>query len=113
MANEKYYGTMLSGGLYVPKEILEKYNARNNHNQFRIVCKGKSRAAAEKIMQDILEVTFKIFTPSYTQETGNEREIECCDKHIAIIALDNGYRDQYFSLQEIYDEIQEFRKNIK
>jgi len=107
---EKYYGTMFIG-FYIPEEILNKYNATNRHNQFRMVCKAKSRAEANRIIQNILKTTSEIFSPNYSSETGNQKELESADQHMAIMALDN--RDIYYSIQQIYDEVQECRNQIK
>jgi len=106
----KYYGTLFN--YYIPKEILSKYNARNNHNQYRLVCKAKSKAEANRIMQSILGEYYKPFASNQTSETGNATEIEMCNKYGSIIKLDSGYSTEFYSLSEIVAEANELKKTL-
>lgn len=91
----KYYGTLLNYATDKMREL----NFTNNHNQFRIVCKAKSRTEANRIAKS-LGLVDNVFRPAYTAETGNALEIELADKYGFIIAKDSMGRD-YVDIKEV------------
>jgi 3'-phosphoadenosine 5'-phosphosulfate sulfotransferase (PAPS reductase)/FAD synthetase len=110
MAKEKYYGTLLM--FYIPDEVLQRYNVKRTHKQFSIVCKAKSRASADRIFQEILGVTSKVFDPAYTSETGNKEALVAADLYTSAISLDN-LGKIYYDMKTIFTEVEEFRKTLK
>jgi hypothetical protein len=106
----KYYGTIMDR-FFVPKEVLESYGVLRSSRQYRVVCKAKSLAEANRIVQKVLECNYKIFYPLYTAVTGNPNEIINCDLYQVIISLNDGGIREYTSLQDVYNKIQEFKKN--
>lgn len=95
----KYYGTLTS----IPYEMIlkiEEYGYNGHHNQFRIVCKAKSRAEANRIAKSLglWENTFK---PNFSCETGNKTEIELSDKYGFIIATDGTMGRKYIDIKEL------------
>jgi hypothetical protein len=64
MRTDKYYGTNISLSWNASLKIKEKgYNG--SHNQFRVVCKSKSMAEANRIAED-LGIGRKIFHRDWT-----------------------------------------------
>lgn|GEM_PF-6030244 len=107
---DRYYSTLIMH--YVPDEVLEKYGVKRTHKQFRIVCKAKSRAAAERYVKEVLDINGgKVFDPNYTSETGNKEAIDAADKFTGAISLGN-MGSVYHDMKEIHREIEEFR-NMK
>lgn len=92
---DKYYGTytMIYGSM---NKELRKLGYKGSHNQFRVVCKAKSMAEANRIAEGY-GLGKKVFESAYTSETGNEKEIELADKYGFIVningALSNDYTD--------------------
>lgn len=82
---EKYYGTLIliSGSPY--KKLIE-LGYKGCHHQFRIVCKAKSIAEANRIAESY-NLGSKVFRSEYTSETGNALEIELADKYGFIINI--------------------------
>lgn len=90
----KYYGTTVNG-FNIPDEIREKYSLVGTHPQYRLVIKAKSRASANRRWQEVTGHTWNAFLPDYTGETGNELELELCDKYGEILGSlrGGGYTD--------------------
>jgi ribosomal protein S16 len=96
MRTDKYYGTLI---FYTPNEkFLEKYG-RTNHHQYRVVCKAKSMAEANRIAES-LGLHNKTFTRNYTEETGNDKEIEMCNKYGFIISTTGTSMREYVDIRE-------------
>lgn len=96
---DKYYGTytMIYGGKL---KKLEELGYNKSHYQFRIVCKAKSRAEANRIAESY-GLDKNTFRPDYTSETGNERELELADKYGFIIAVDGTLGKEYVGIESI------------
>ncbi|WP_137743316.1 hypothetical protein [Robertmurraya siralis] len=107
----KYYGTVLNS-FHIPKEIQDKFNLKSNHNQYRIVFKAKSRAAANRKAKEILNCARDVFRPDYTSETGNNIELEMCDKYDEIIGKLQNF-GEFHDLKLIVDEIKKFKEQTK
>jgi len=97
MKELKYYGTNM---IYTPcKEFTVKYG-KNHHNQWRIVCKAKSMAEANRIAVS-LGLSIKTFSSAYTSETGNMYALEMCDKYGFIVATDGTMGQNYVDIKEM------------
>lgn len=95
----KYYGTliMLYGKKY-DKIVELGYNGC--HHQFRVVCKAKSRAEANRIAASY-GLDDNVFNPDYTSETGNSLEIELADKYGFIINISGCLGIDYVDIKTI------------
>lgn len=100
----KYYGTLMM--MSIPDEILTKYNVTDRHGQYRVVCKARSRAEANRILESITGYK-RVFNPNSTSETGNRKEIAFAYQYGVIIDLD-GYGD-YYSLKILMNEINAYK----
>jgi len=96
MRKDKYYGTLLNYSTNKMREI----GFTNSYNQFRIVCKAKSRAEANRIAKSLglVDNTFRV---DYTSETFNEKEIELADEYGFIISKDSMGREGYIDIKEV------------
>lgn len=93
----RYYGTNTN---MLPCAAVKNNLPRvNYHNQWRVVCKATSMAAANREAKS-LGLDIRTFTPGYTSETGNRTELELCDKYGFIVCLDNGIGNNYVSIRE-------------
>jgi hypothetical protein len=89
----KYYGTLtMIGGDKLNK--IKQLGFNGYHHQFRIVCKAKSRAEANRITES-LGLGNKVFMPNYTCETGNTEELEFADKYGTIISINGSSGGKY------------------
>ena len=96
---DKYYGTltMIYGDSY---KKLKELGYKGYHNQFRIVCKAKSMAEANRIAEGY-GLGSKVFQRDYTCETGNDLEIELADKYGFIISTDGTIGSNYIDIKNI------------
>ena len=96
---EKYYGTlvMIAGEQY--KKLIE-LGYKGCHHQFRVVCKAKSMAEANRIAESY-NLGSKVFRRDYTCETGNALEIELADKYGFIINISGSFGDKYIDIKNI------------
>lgn len=95
----KYYGTLtLIYGDQIKR--IRQLGFNGHHNQFRIVCKAKSRAEANRIAES-LGLGSKVFMPDYTCETGNKEEIEFADKYGTIISINGSSGGSYIDAKEL------------
>jgi len=96
---DKYYGTnTMIGGDELNKLIKLGYSGY--HAQFRVVCKAKSMAEANRLAESY-GLYKKTFTKDYTSETGNKLEIELAYKYGFIIALDGTEGHKFISAKEL------------
>ena len=101
MRVDKYYGTdTFMSGERLNKLIYLGFNG--HHHQFRIVCKAKSKAEANRIAKE-LGVNFyrKTFSDKFTSETGNKIELEMCDKYGFIICTEGTMGNNYIDIREV------------
>lgn len=98
---DKYYGTNIM--LYGTKvDKLRELGYKGTHNQFRVVCKAKSRAEANRIAKGYgLNFGKDVFVPNYTSETGNDLEIELANKYGFIICTGGTIGDNYICIEDI------------
>lgn len=92
MAVDKYYGTVaIIGGKKYDK--LKELGYSGSHSQFRVVCKAKSIAEANRKAK-VYGLGATLFRYGYTCETGNKLEIDLVDKYDFIVSIDGtvGYR---------------------
>lgn len=101
----KYYGTT-TNGFIIPEELKKKYNLEGAHEQYRLVIKAKSRAAANRRWREVTGRNSDIFFPNYTSETGNKLEIELADTYGEII---NKHNSDYVDLKVLVKEIAEIK----
>lgn len=95
----KYYGTNTI--IYDEKLVkLKKLGYRGSHDQFRIICKAKSRAEANRIAQS-LGLGRNVLRPDYTSETGNKTELVFSDKFGFIICLSGTMGDNCIDVKEL------------
>lgn len=98
---EKYYGTHTHiGGKALEK--IRDLGYKGSHSQFRIVCKAKSMAEANRIAESI-GLRSKTFESNYTSETGNDTELEMADKYGFIICLNGTLGKDFVDIREIFD----------
>jgi hypothetical protein len=96
---DKYYGTLIMiGGNKADK--LKALGYEGTHYQFRIVCKAKSMAEANRKAESFGLGT-RAFQSNYTCETGNELEIEMVDKYNFIVALDGTRGYEFTAIENI------------
>lgn len=96
---DKYYGTntMIYGEM---SNKLRELGYKGTHNQFRVVCKAKSMAEANRKAESY-ELGKKVFRPEYTSETGNEIQIELCDKYGFIVCLGGTLGNEYVGIESM------------
>jgi hypothetical protein len=92
MRTYKYYGWH---PCFVPNEEFRK-KYPTNHMQFRIVVKAKSLAECNRIL-DSMGVSKFTYDAC---ETGNQTEIEMCDKYGAIICTQGSSGNKFVNLKE-------------
>lgn len=96
---DKYYGTNLM--IYGDQaKKLRELGYEGFHYQFRVVCKAKSRAEANRIAESY-GLGKKVFHPDYTSETGNSIEIELANEHGFIICLGGTIGNEYVGIKSI------------
>jgi alpha-mannosidase len=96
---DKYYGTnTFFGGRQFEK--LKELGYKGFHNQFRIVCKAKSMAEANRIAE-AHGLSKKCFNRDYTSETGNSIQLEMADKYGFIVCIDGTSGDRYMDIKEL------------
>lgn len=96
---DKYYGTYTSIYGDMNKKI-RKLGYKGFHNQFRIVCKAKSMAEANRKAESY-GLGKKVFQPNFTSETGNEIELTMTDKYGFIISLNGTSGNEYIDIKSI------------
>ena len=79
---------------------LRELGYNKTHNQFRIVCKAKSMAEANRKAESY-GLGEKVFRPEYTSEIGNEIQIELCEMYGFIVCLGGTLGDEYIAIEEI------------
>jgi hypothetical protein len=93
MREYKYYATNICG--YVSEDFRNKY--LKHHNQWRIVCKAKSMAEANRIA---ISLGLPKFIPKYTSTTAYEIELKMCDKYGVIICTSGTSGHNYIDIKE-------------
>lgn len=81
MRQDKYYGTNI---MIIPNDDFLSQYGRPHHLQYRIVCKAKSLAEANRKAY-ALGLRNNTFDRNCTSETGNKLELDLCDKYDFII----------------------------
>ncbi|NFA60363.1 hypothetical protein EXM63_03780 [Clostridium botulinum] len=96
---DKYYGTNVM--LYGDKiSKIRELGYKGTHSQFRVVCKAKSKAEANR-MAESYGFGKKVFHPDYTSETGNETEIEMANRYDFIICLNGTLGNEFVGIESI------------
>lgn len=99
MRVDNYYGTnVMLWGKMVDK--LRELGYKGHHSQFRVVCKAKSRAEANRIAKGY-GLGENVFKPDYTSETGNSIEIEETDKYGFIICLNGTMGNDFVGIESV------------
>lgn len=84
---------------------MEAFGFKSAHNQYRIICKCKSLAEANRKCAAI-GLGQKVFRSDWCSETGNVTELEICEQtDIAFSTINYGKR--YFTIEEIQKWIEE------
>lgn len=96
---DKYYGTNVNLYGYMNRKMHE-LGYDGYHNQFRIVCKAKSMAEANR-KAEAYGLGEKVFRSAYTSETGNELQIELCDEYGFIVCLGGTQGNEYIGIESI------------
>ena len=96
---EKYYGTttLIRGDM---RDKLMELGYKGSHSQFRVVCKAKSRAEANRIAKSY-GFEENVFQANCTSETRNVKELELCDKYVFIVKIDGTQVDNYVGIEEL------------
>jgi hypothetical protein len=99
---EKYFGTLTM--IYGERlKKLEELGYKGTHYQFRIVCKAKSMAEANRKAESY-GLGKKVFQPNYTCETGNALEIEMADKYGFIVAIDGTSGYEFVGIEQVVNK---------
>lgn len=95
----KYYATNV---YFLNKHFnkMKELGYKGRHNQFRVVCKAKSMAEANRIAKSY-GLGEKCFSRDYTAETGNGKEIELCEQHQFIVCVDGSLGLNYVGIEII------------
>lgn len=96
---------VLGTNIGLPSEYFNKMeelcNRKFYHNQFRIICKCKSLADANKKCKTA-GLHDKVFVSGWYSETGNKIELELCEKEDIWISKDGtGCGREYISISEL------------
>lgn len=95
----KVLGTnIMIGGDKLDK--LKELGYKGCHSQFRIICKCKSMAEANRKCEG-LGFYKNTFSKSYSCETGNKLELELCESEDVWICLDGTIGNRYIKAKEI------------
>lgn len=82
---------------------LKKLGYTGTHNQFRIICKCKSMADANRKLHALIGRE-QVFKSGWTSETGNKRELTLCETaDVWIEYRDSNLDIAFISLQELID----------
>jgi hypothetical protein len=96
----KVYGTLTP----LPYEMLCKMREmgfpREHHNQFRIICKAKSMAEANRLCETA-GVGRQVFISAYTSATGNDKELAYCENHVIGISDRGTHTGNYVTPAEL------------
>ncbi|MSS07066.1 hypothetical protein FYJ38_00235 [Clostridium sp. WB02_MRS01] len=88
----------------LPYEMLQKISKLSDkelhHNQFRIICKCKGIADANRKCKEE-GLASKVFSPGWTSITGNKTELELCEKEDIWICKNGTLGDAYVSIKEL------------
>lgn len=102
MAKDKVLGTTL----FVYHEILtilRECGYQGESRQFRLICKCKSMADANRKCE-AAGLGQKVFRPGWFNETGNKAELEFCESTDIAIRLDQTGKS-YISIEEIQKKL--------
>ncbi|MCM1235673.1 MAG: hypothetical protein NC489_36725 [Ruminococcus flavefaciens] len=95
---------VLGTNTFLYGDLLDKMHDRGYsgvHNQFRIICKCKGIANANRKCKEI-GLHNKIFTSNFTTETGNKIELELCEKEDVWFSINGtNISDGYISAKEL------------
>lgn len=99
----KYYGTLV----FLNNSMIDKVfklGYKGNRNQFRIVCKAKNMAEANRkaVLSGLRDNSFH---KDYTSVTGNKLEIEMCDKHDFIFCIESLGDIKYYPISLLLENI--------
>lgn len=81
-------------------DTLRKMGYKGYHSQFRIICKCKSMAEANRKCE-ALGFYKKVFSKDYSCETGNKLELELCEIEDVWICLDGTIGNRYVKASEL------------
>lgn len=96
---DKYYGTYINLNTNMFNKLKE-FGYKGHRNQFRIICKAKSRAEANRIAEKF-GLYKNTFHPDFTSETGNETEIKMADKYGLIICINDIVDGEYVGIEKL------------
>ena len=83
------------------KKMEEICGRKFYHNQFRIICKCKSMADANRKCAEA-GLNDKMFVSNWCSETGNEIELQLCEKEDIWISKNGvGYSNGYVAISEL------------
>lgn len=85
-----------------PLRKIKEMGYTGSHNQFRIICKCRGIADANKKCGEI-GIHSKVFNPGFCMETGNALELELCEKEDIWISIDGAdVSKRYASAKELF-----------
>lgn len=99
----KVLGTnILLGGKQLNR--MKELGYKGSHNQFRIICKCRGMADANRKCQ-ALGAHENIFRRGWYSETGNKKELELCESKDVWISVDGpGCSENYVPAEEVFCE---------
>lgn len=98
----KVLGTNTSVG-FDRLNALKELGYIGHHNQFRIICKCKSMADANRKCE-AAGVGSKTFQSTYTSETGNKTELEICEKTDIAFGIDQTGKT-YVTIEQLDEQV--------
>ncbi|MCD7996439.1 MAG: hypothetical protein LUH21_04310 [Clostridiales bacterium] len=97
---------VLGTDVFLTGSTLDKLKEKGHtgsRNQFRIICKCKSMADANRKVKPITNID-KTFVTNYCAEAGNKKELELFEHEEVWVRVDQT-GDNYISMSELLDEI--------
>ena len=87
---------------------LKELGFTGNHNQFRIVCKCKSVADANRKCE-AAGLGDKVFRSGWYSETGNKAELAICETTDIAICVDRTMGGEYVTIEQVKEKMEEMK----
>ena len=97
---------VLGTDIFLTGKTLDKLKEKGytgSRSQFRIICKCKNMADANRKVKPITNID-KTFVTNYCAETGNKKELELCEQEDVWVCVKRS-KDNYVPMSELLDEI--------
>lgn len=101
----KVLGTHMMAGQDLSK-AMKHFGYNGHHNQFRIICKCKSMADANRKC-DAYNLGQKVFRSDYTSGTSNEKELNICEKTDIAFWVGGVNGNNYVTIEQVQSYIKD------